>query len=845
MKLALQTIDICHGYADGMAKYDEMCAIEGSVRPHWQYLLDALKKLGSNDLRQRNQETQRQLQQTGVTFDIHHDIHTQSRPLQLDPIPFVIESQEWSRIEAGLIQRAELLEYILKDIYGSKELIKNGLLPPELVFAHQGFLRACDCINTVHAHRLLNYAADLARSEDGRIWVLADRTQTPTGAGYALENRMVMRRVFPSLFRDSHVHRLAGFFRSLRNELSEISPRKKSSRIVLLTRGLQDDSYFEHSYLANYLGYTLVQGSDLTARMGKIWLKSLDGLKQIDVILRRVDDHLCDPLEFQQDSRHGVPGLLEAVREGNVAIANPFGSSILENPALQAFLPGICRHLFGQELLLPGIASWWCGQKNALDYVMNNFDQLIIKPIAKQQQVKSFVPEELNPQERELMRQKIIEKPHLYVAQERIKYATTPTLIDGRFQARPTIQRTFLTAAKNTFIVMPGGLSQVVSSDSNWQTSTESALITKDIWVLASEPERLDTLWNNIQSIDDYSGIGSLPSRAAENFYWLGRMVERAESFIRLFRTIMLKVDEIAEYQNSIDKYCLITMLQAVTQLTGLPTKKLFNEALPLHSKIDSEMLNMLLDQHNAGSLYSTIGSMVNSAYSVRDLLTPDTWRVFSKFEDILDNWQKNPPNALSETADELDELISTLAAFSGLILESTTVDQGWLFLNVGRRLERSVGLTVLIQAILLEDHSESIEYTLLQSLLTSTDSMMTYHRRHRTNLQIHSVLELLLLDQTSPRSLRYQFEHLQQAIKNLPNADSDMEISSEQRYILEASTLLLLSDVQNLCIVNSDTLERSNLKQLLSRINQLMQSTSKVITDSYFNHIMDTQQLL
>ncbi|MBF0266728.1 MAG: circularly permuted type 2 ATP-grasp protein [Gammaproteobacteria bacterium] len=845
MKVDIQQPGLCENYTNNIIGFDEMCLNNGQIKQHWQFLVDALQSLGPEELKLRRRETQRQLLQTGVSFDIHHEQQDHYRQLSLDPLPYIIEAPEWNNIKAGLIQRAHLLNYILKDLYGPRTLLKQGILPAELIFSHHGFLRQCANLNLSHENYLLFYAADIARSEDGNLWVLSDRTQTPTGSGYALENRMIMRRIFPKLFREAKVQRLVSFFRSLRKELSSLSPRDKKSHTVLLSSGSEHESYFEHSYLANYLGYTLAQGSDLTSRDGKIWLKSIDGLKQIDVVFRKIDDIDCDPLELNQNSFIGVPGLLSAVRAGHVNIANPLGSSIIENPAFQAFLPGICRQILGEELIIPCIPSWWCGQNDSLAYVMDNFDQLIIKPVSKQQNINSFVPQELPLEQKEKMRQMIFDNPKLFVAQQRIKYATTPTLIKGKFQPKPTIQRFFLCSEGKEYKVMPGGLSQVISSPSKWKDNAESELISKDIWILATDDEQVDTLWNNIDSLDDYAGIGSLPSRAAENFYWLGRNVERAENFIRLFRSIILKVDEIAEYRNDIDKFCLNKLVLSLNQITGVSTDKFLQLSLTSSQEIDYELALMLMDRGNLGSLHSILNNMINSAYSIKDLLSPDTWRVFSKFEALIENWHKNDlPHDLSETDEELDELITLLAAFSGLVLESTTVDQGWLFLNIGRRLERSVGLINLIESMLAEENSQSIEYTLLQSTLASTETLMTYHRRHRTNIQLSYVLELLLFDSSNPRSLSYQFEHLHHAINKLPKVNQSEELSLAQQKISELVAALLNIDLQNICLTNPETLEKDNLKLFLKDINEQLNITSQSITDSYFNLIVKHQQL-
>ena len=329
--------------------YDEMCTDDGGLRPHWQYVVRALEALGTMELDRRWNEVRRLLHENGVTYNIYDEPQPTERLWPLDPIPVLLTSAEWSVIEHGLIQRAELLDLILADLYGPRRLIRSGSLPAELIFAHPGFLRPCDGLGAGNRRRLLLYAADLARTPDGRMWIIGDRAQAPSGAGYALENRTVLSRVFPSLYRDSHVHRLALFFRAVRATLHELNPRGQDDpRVVLLTPGPENEAYFEHAYLASYLGYPLVHGGDLTVHDERVWLKALDGPRLVDVILRRVDDDYCDPLELRPGSLLGTAGLLQAARVGQVGIANPLGSGVLEHPALMAFLPALARELLGR-----------------------------------------------------------------------------------------------------------------------------------------------------------------------------------------------------------------------------------------------------------------------------------------------------------------------------------------------------------------------------------------------------------------------------------------------------------------------------------------------------------------
>ena len=344
------TSNLCHGYSSA-GSHDEMCAADGGIRSHWHYLMRAFNDMGAVELQRRREEAWRLIRENDVTYNIYGDPGGMGRPWKLDLVPFLIESEEWQSIEAGLMQRAELLNLVLLDFYGPRNLVKKGVIPPELVFAHPGFLYPCANLPVSDTRALTFYAADLVRGASGQFNVLSDRAQAPSGAGYALENRLVISRVLPSLFRDSHTHRLANFFRNARHALNRLSPRQGDEpNIVLLSPGPANEAYFEHAYLANYLGYTLVEGGDLTVRDNRVWLTTLEGLRPVDVILRRMDDSYCDPVELRDDSYLGVPGLTNVARTGNVAISNPLGSGVLENPALLVILAGIIETLLGEEL---------------------------------------------------------------------------------------------------------------------------------------------------------------------------------------------------------------------------------------------------------------------------------------------------------------------------------------------------------------------------------------------------------------------------------------------------------------------------------------------------------------
>ncbi|MGO8836483.1 MAG: circularly permuted type 2 ATP-grasp protein, partial [Limisphaerales bacterium] len=472
------------GYQQNAAAFDELLAESGPVRPHYAKLMGALAELSPAELQHRWDTSQRFVHEQGITYNVYGDPRGMERPWQLDPIPFVIAPDEWRSLEAGLIQRATLLNRILADCYGSQELIRSRWLSPALVFAQPDFLRPCHNLRLPEDIFLHFYAADLARSPDGRWWVVSDRTQIPTGAGYALANRLVTSRILPESFRDNHVHRLAGFFREAQNTLTRLAPRKPdNARVVMLTPGPHNETYFEQAYLARYLGYLLVEGQDLIVRDNRVFLKTLSGLDRVDVILRRVDDDFCDPLELRNDSMLGVPGLVEALRAGNVVVANALGCGLMQSPAFMAFLPGLCRHLLGEELKLPSSATWWCGQDSARRYVVENLDRLMVKPAFRTHLRLADAGKQSSAAEREALRRRIEFDPDLFVAQERVEHSTAPVWQKDSLAPQPVSLRVFLVAdGRGGYCVMPGGLARVAPDAGGKFISMQAGGSSKDTW---------------------------------------------------------------------------------------------------------------------------------------------------------------------------------------------------------------------------------------------------------------------------------------------------------------------------------------------------------------------------
>lgn len=833
-------------YATRLGIYDEMYATENKALPYWERFMAALEALGSETLELRRREAQRLLRENGVTYNVYGDSQKLTRPWRLDPVPLLISSEEWAIIEVGLKQRAELLDLILKDLYGKQSLLKKGLLPSDLVFGHEGFLHPCVGALQNQQQHLIVHSANLARGPNGRMWVLDDRTQAPSGSGYALENRTVMTRVLPDIFRETQVHRLSGFFKALRKGLADIAPQNKEDpRIVVLTPGPLNETYFEHAYLAAYLGFTLVQGGDLTVRDGHVWLKALDGLQAVDVILRRVDDSFCDPLEFRSTSQLGVAGLLEVVRRGNVAIANPLGSSILENPGLLAFLPRLARYFLNQELKLSSVATWWCGQRRERDFVLHNLDSLVIKSINRSLGNHAVFAGTLSNKGKDHLRNQILAKPHLFIGQEQVSFSTLPAFIDNHIEPRNAVLRNFVVASGDDYVVMPGGLTRVAREKDNFIVSNQAGGISKDTWVLASEPDEPVSLWTQPKRNQPIDAITEpLTSRAADNLFWVGRHLERIEAATRLLRTVLLKLRETFEFKDPVDNECLKILLRALTLVTGTYPGFVKSDAQLLKAP-EAELLSLAKDAHRRGSLTANIQDFVQAAFSIRDLWSHDTWR---GVDNIQRRWQQRVTNNeinIEQLQNHLDELITGIVAFTGLTSESMTREAAWLMLDSGRRLERALALIALLRSTLALRHEDALQNQMLEAVLVSTDSLTIYQRRYRSFIQLPMVLELLLLDETHPRSLAYQLHQLSIHIDALPRGKGRNHLSEEERLILKAYTGLRLCSVLELTQVNENEGVYADFERMLSNTSTLLWQIAEVIAQTYFSHSQTSQLMI
>jgi len=818
--------------------YDEMLAGPSEPRAHWQPFVHSMANLGREELGRRWEQAQRLIHENGVTYNVYGDPRGMDRPWELDPFPLVLSSAEWERLSTALAQRARLLNRLLVDLYGPQRLLREGLIPAELVFAHPGFLRSCHGMRVPEDVWLALYAADLARSADGRFWTIADRTQAPSGAGYALENRIVLSRAFPEAFRDSHVERLAGFFVRLRETLRRLAlGRRDNPRIALLTPGPYNETYFEHAYLARYLGFTLVEGADLTVRDRALYLKTLGGLERVDVLLRRVDDGFCDPLSLRSDSSLGVAGLVHAARAGNVVVANALGSGLVESPALMAFLPGLCRTVLGEELLLPSVATWWCGHPDALVYVLDHLDGLVIKPTFSGQGMEPVFGARLSSAEREAFLAQLRAQPHAFVAQEQVALSTAPVWDGGATQPRHIVLRTYSVASDGSYEVMPGGLTRAAVSQDSLVVSMQRGGGSKDTWVCTEGAVNPVSLFQPAGvPIELTRGGAELPSRVADNLFWLGRYAERAEGVARFSRGILARLSD--ESAGAVAP--VLPLLAALACHGGQAPDFFTDEAEPEAAEpkttgsVERRLLSFLFEDESPRSLRATLRSIHQLAFSLRDQISLDTWRVLSGLQA---EWEPNQATRFisATTASELlNRTIVLLSAWSGLTMESMTRGQGWRFADMGRRIERGGYTAALLASTLVQVQDD--EAPLLEGLLEIAESAITYRRRYFGELQTTPVLDLLLTDETNPRSLAFQLAALYDHVERLPRAATRADRSTEQRIALAALGRVRLAEVAELARHHGNG-KRLQLEELLGRLSEELLAISDSITRSFLSH--------
>lgn len=767
--------------AAGAERYDELCEPDGSARPHWLPLIELLGGTRPADIESRLASAQQHIRDEGITYTIYADPQGKDRPWALDELPLVLPGEEWASLSYGLAQRARLLNRVLADLYGPQTLLHQGIIPPEVIFGAGGWLPAAFGTKAPANIFLHSYAADLLRAPDGQWWVVADRTQAPSGAGYALENRMIMTRAFPELLAQMPVASLTGFFSALRESLALHAPcGDESPRVVVLTPGPLNETYYEHSLLARYLGFPLVEGGDLAVRDGCVWLKTISGLQRVHAILRRQDDVYCDPLELRSDSALGIAGLTDCARQGKVLMANALGSGVVESVALQGFLPAACRFLLGEELALPSVATWWCGEAAAMDYVRSNLEDLVIKSV---QGLRDFPPifgQDLDEAARGNLIARIEASPDRFVAQEWVRLSQAPVLNrrPGALQldARSVGLRAYAVAAGQGYQVMPGGLTRVESHRDARVVSMQRGGASKDTWVLqAGDNEELPFKADAPSGMSPVIHTG-VPSRVAENLFWMGRYTERAEGMARLLRLTL------SERLHHSRRHGVVALHELVWRygLVGLSEGSKDAARIPVEALI-SCATNPLYPQ----GLAQTLGELGRVGFSLRDRLSHDHWRAMNR---LVNDQALMTNGTLGPTLVWLDRAVAGLAALSGFSLDAMNRDAGWRFLSLGRRLERLVLLAAALSVAVSQlqqagdDGASSAESLQpLDWLLDLTDSSGSFRSQTTGLASWRALRSIVLLDATNPRSLRFQVEGVQQALQRLGEDTGGAIVGLEQ----------------------------------------------------------------
>jgi uncharacterized circularly permuted ATP-grasp superfamily protein/uncharacterized alpha-E superfamily protein len=729
-------------YQPVASRYDEMLDGSRTPRPHWQAFLGHLAELPLETLRQRSEFIHDAIVSDGVTYNVYADPEGATRAWDLDLLPFVLPGSEWQTIAAAVAQRARLMDAVLRDLYGAQTLLAEGLIPPALVFGQRSYLWPAHGIQLPGDVALHVYAADLARSPDGQWWILSDRTRGPSGAGYALQNRITLSRAFPDAFRELHVEQLAPFFASLRDSLHTWAPTSGETPLcVLLTPGPYNETYFEHSFLARYLGFPLVEGQDLIVRGDRVFLKTLRGLRRVHAILRRLDDDYCDPVELRADSALGIPGLLHVIRAKNVLVANALGSALLESPALSGFYPGLSQRMIGEPLRMSSIATWWCGEEPALDYVLGHLDDLVIKPTYPSMRRGPVFGHTLDASQRAELVDRLQAQPHAYVAQEWVRLSHSPTWdrTESRVLPRASSLRVFAVATPDGYVVMPGGLTRAAPQDRDI-VSMQWGGTSKDTWTLADRPVVRIPLRRPRLGVDDVDkSVVEIASRVGENLFWMGRYSERSEGLARLLRAALGRVADAAPEE----AMALASLESAIERLEVFP------------EDVAVDFIRAVVDPAVTGGLAANVDRLHACANQVRERMSTDNWHVLNR----LNQRMPGPNASLGRALESLDDVMLACVSLAGFALDDMTRDESWQFLLLGRRLERLAhlsGVSAHVVGLAAKEREEALEW-----LLEAANSIVTFRARYRREPELLPVLHLVVLDPTNPHAVAFQIREL------------------------------------------------------------------------------------
>ena len=802
------------GYAGKASRYDECVDTAGKLRAPWHTFFDFLGADPAAKLRTATDACHRAILEQDVSMNVYLGQQAGAQPWPLDAVPLLISSGEWKQITQGLRQRAHLLNELLNDLYGPQKLLREGLLPATLGMANPHFLRACAGLGKPDGVFLHTYAADLARSPDGKWWVIEDRLDAPSGLGYSLQNRIIARQALPDIFHRAPVERLYQFFHDYRSSLEALSPNRESPRITLLSPGPANETYFEQAYLARYLGYTLTEGEDLMTRDRQVFLRTVGGLKRTDVIVRRVDSDFCDPLELDGSSLLGVPGLVHAAHGGQVALANQLGARALETPALLAFLQPLCRHVLGEELLLPSAATWWGGQPGPMNYILANLQDLVVKPVFR---TATAPPPRygarMGKAARAALADEIRAQPWAWTGQERVLHGTTPGWHEGALRPMPFITRFFLAWHEGDYTVMPGGLTRCNPKGEDMIVSLQQGSISKDTWVLHEGATHTTPALPAAGTSEALRHPAATPSRMADNFFWLGRYLERCSQLVRqLEKTEPLLRDEIAMLDPGVAADALRLILS--TQEGTVPAI-----ANPEHQA--SLVRYVAADRTNPASLASNLDYLGSLLERIKVRLPPEAWQTLRQI--------RRRPALLDVAA--CTALRQQLAAFEGLTSEAMPRDTAWRFLDLGRRIERGTQLLLLLHSLLHPADGAAPTEFRLQTLLHLADCLTTYRSVFHGSLTTVAALDWLFHSPENPRGLIFQMERIHNHLGTLPEEFAPQSVGA-----LRALAVRLLSDVRA-ARLGELAADPGSAGALFLELRTGLASLSDQLTQIYFSH--------
>ncbi len=797
---------------------DEMFDSDKHVKKHWRGVSEALGNIGFDKLQEKLLELEWTLGDNGVTYNLYDKIDgNSSRVWSIDPIPFVICESEWSEIKKGVKQRAKLLNLILRDLYGEQKLIKDGIVPAEVIFSHKGFLPQIAGFGESESFNLYFYATDLARGPDGKMWVLGDRAEAPSGLGYAIENRLAMNSVAKELYPSVETKKLFYFLDEFKTLLKSFN-KDENSINALLTPGPYNETYFEHSYLSSFLDIKLVQGADLLCKDGTLWLKNLGGLKKIETLLRRVDDKYCDPLELKNDSKLGVAGLVDVLRKENLAMINPLGSGILENVGLNPFMEKICNYFLGETLLLPQIATWWCGQKNQLEFVLQNLQTLIVKKIDKTDDLQVYFCSKLSDTELENLKNLILDTPYKYVAQEKISFSTTPYYNNNSIEPRSATIRSFCLKTKDGYYVMNGGLVRVSAQKNTLLVSTQKGGTSKDLWVLGSDEFDENKLHPHPQNFTQTS-LGDLSTQKAETLFWLGRYLCRTITTMRFSLHLLKKISNEKDSQDILQK--------ALTHLTMTYPGFLVNSSL---YALD-EILDVIKNSQRVGSLSFTFHMLSGANMNLKDILTIESSKLFSRLQGEWNTFVSKNRSTNILLSGELEKMLVPLLAYKELVKESIYKEQGLTLFEIGFKVESALLLTSLLRSIACQRVEKSTEHETLEGLLNALESYNAYRIKYKSSLIQKNIVEFLVFDKEFPKSLLCMTKEILNELKTLP------KLMQNNSSIQKASDFLDSLNITDLLYISSEESVYLNLDSVLATLLQLYIECSNELSHTYFSH--------